>query len=158
MKLSGNSWLYILIMIFMMAVFGVSLSMKYTASKLLPMIVSGIVFVSAAMGLKEDISAAAKANTDSTEGKVGKKKTSKMDWHGNIVQTSWVAAFFLSIYFFGFLISIPVFVLAYMKTFGTRWLVAIIFAVLTPAIIYVVFERAMGVDLYRGALFEWLGY
>jgi len=66
--------------------------------------------------------------------------------------------FFVAIYLLGFIIAIPLFILAYMKAHGTRWLAAITFAILTPTIIYGIFELALGVVLYRGLLFAWLGY
>ena len=56
----------------------------------------------------------------------------------------------------GFIVAIPVFVFAYMKTHGEGWIFAIIAAALTAAAIYGVFEIALKAELYQGILFIWL--
>jgi hypothetical protein len=53
----------------------------------------------------------------------------------------------------GFIIAIPLFVVSYMRWLGTRWRVATISALLMLALVYGVFELAIGIDLYRGIIF-----
>ena len=52
----------------------------------------------------------------------------------------------------GFMVAIPLFLLSYLKAHGTKWRLAIIFAVLTTATIYGVFILALDVNLYQGFL------
>jgi hypothetical protein len=57
----------------------------------------------------------------------------------------------------GYLIAIPLFVLFYMKRLGARWLTVVISTLLTTGFIYVVFEIALELKLYRGLLLTLLG-
>ncbi|MFC1893793.1 tripartite tricarboxylate transporter TctB family protein [Chloroflexota bacterium] len=66
---------------------------------------------------------------------------------------AWLVGFALFIYLLGFLIAVPLYTLFYMKQRGSRWLGAFVTAVLFTAIIYIVFEVALGVILYKGVLF-----
>ena len=159
MKLSGNSYFLIVIMVIMLVVIGLSLGMEGIKSKLLPLIIGGTTFVLASIGLAKEISAkgepgATVAGGQTDRGEGGKK--------GGLIRYlrigAWVVGFFLAISLLGYIIAIPLFVLSYMRSHGTRWLVAIIFGVITPVFIYSLFEFVLGADLYRGLLFAWLGY
>ncbi len=66
---------------------------------------------------------------------------------------AWLAGFFLAIYVVGFLAAIFLFMLGYMKTHGTKWLIATIFAIVTTTIVYGLFVALLKVYLYKGLLF-----
>ena len=156
MKIKGSSYFFMVIMAFMLVAIGLSLRMEYFESKLLPLVIGGAVFVLSAIGLWREILAGKKQEAAVTEGDTTKvtEEEAKESWRGYLLAGAWVVGFFLGIYLVGFVIAIPVFVLFYMKSHGTRWLVAITFAALTTVLIYGVFEFALGVDLYRGLFFS----
>jgi hypothetical protein len=131
--------------------------MEEFASKLLPLVISSAVFILSAIKLGRDILSRDEQGVTATEGETGGEKGAKGGWLGYLAAGAWGVGFFLAIYLLGFMIAIPLFVLAYMKSHGTRWFVAITFAVLTPLLIYGVFELALRVTLFRGSLFAWLG-
>jgi len=149
-KLSIDAYIFILVIAVMLAVIAISLTMPYLASKMLPLMVSSIVLIAAAIGLRKELSASPKAAKAS-----GKKDgTDKAGRLGYLIHGGWVVAFFTAIYLVGFLVSMPLFMLFYMKWLGARWRTSFIFAVLTPLIIWAIFERAIGLELYRGLFFS----
>ena len=153
MKMRGISYFYLIIMVIMLVIIGLSLRMEYFASKLLPLVFSSTVFVLAAIGLGREILTKEKSGATVAGGEAGKQEESRESWRGSLVAGAWVAGFFLVIYLLGFIIAIPLFVLSYMKLHGTRWVVAIVFAVLASALIYGGFELALKVNLYKGLVF-----
>ena len=56
------------------------------------------------------------------------------------------------------MIAILVFVGAYMKQHGSRWLAVVTTAVIFTGIMYAVFNAALKADLYKGQLPMWLGF
>ena len=158
MKLRANSYVYIIIILLMLFVVLWSLlRMESFESKLLPLLFGSIVFILAVIGLGNEILAGGKPKTTATESQASKREETGERWGGYLANGSWLAGFILGIYLLGFIIAIPLFVLSYMKWLGTRWITAIIWSIVSPAIIYGVFEVALDVDLYRGLLLTWLG-
>lgn len=143
MKLRGASS-YVLIAIALIAVvfFVVSLSYHSYKSKLLPMIFSGIIFILAVIQLWQE----------SKQGQKQKKDKKKEHWRPVLAHATWIVGFALGIYLAGFVAAIPVFVLAYTKSHGGKWLGSIIFAVLLAGFCYGAFKYLLNVDLYPGAL------
>ncbi len=154
MKIRGSSYFLIVIMIIMLVIIGLSLRMEYFESKLLPLVIGSAVFVLAAIGLGREIMAGGEREATVARGETTTREETREGWRGYLLAGAWVAGFFLAIYLLGFIIAIPVFILAYMKSHGTRWLAAIAFAILSPLVIYGVFELALRVILYRGLLFS----
>ena len=131
-----------------------SLRLERFDSKLVPLIMSSSVFILAVIGLGREMLAKDKsAATSAKDETIGVEDVEKEGIREYLPIGAWLAGFTLAIYLLGFLISIPVFVLAYMKSHGVRWLVAIVSAILTGALIYGVFELVLIVTLYRGLLF-----
>jgi hypothetical protein len=155
MKIKGSSYLFIAIMIFMLVIIGFSLRMEYLESRLLPLVISSVVFVLAAIGLVRKIMVDVKAEVTVTEGETTIREKPGESWRSYLLAGAWLAGFMLTIYLLGFIVAIPLFILAYMKSHGTRWLVAITFAILTTLLIYGLFELALGVILYRGLVPSW---
>ena len=158
MKMRGSSYFYIVIMVIMLVIIGLSLRMEYIESKLLPLIIGGLIFVLAAVGLRREILAGDEREATVAGGETTRREEAGGGWRGYLYTGAWVVGFFLAIYLLGFIIAIPLFIFSYMKSYGTRWLVAIIFTILTPLLIYGLFELTLHVILYRGLLFTWLGY
>lgn len=152
-KISGSAYFYIVIMVLTLVIIGLSLGMKYFDSKLLPLIIGGAVFVLAAIGLMLETKA-----RDKQRGEKTRSAATREGWRGYWFAGAWVVGLFLAIGLLGFIIAIPLYILAYMKSHDTRWLTAIAFAILTSLFIYGIFELALRIPLYRGLLLSWLGY
>lgn len=158
MKLRVNFYFLIILMASMLVIIGLSLTMAAFKSKLLPIMISSTVLVLAAIGLKQEISARDKpesATAADKEEESGAEDTEK-GLRSYLPVWAWLIGFALAIYLLGFLVAMPLFVLAYMKKNGIGWLMAIISAILTSVFVYGVFELALSVELYRGLLFTWL--
>ena len=145
MKLRPGSYFLIFVMALSLAIALGSITLRYQSTKILPMIVGGLIFVLAAIALIRDL-------------------LSKKDTRGPEEETpltaywrtgTWVVVFALAIYLLGFLISIPLFIILYLKRHGTGWLKSIIIGAVTTAVLYSAFEIALKIDLYRGLLFSW---
>lgn len=152
--MKGSSYFFLVIMAVVLTFIVLSLGMVNLKSKLLPLLIGGAVFALAAGGLIGDI-----------VGKDGRKVSSTMDsdrpeskqtWGKHLPIGLWIVGFFLGIILFGFLVAMPLFVLGYMKKNGVNWLPALSATVLTSAFIYVMFEVALNVVLYRGLVFSWV--
>ena len=156
MKITGNSYFLIVIMVLMLVMINLSLRMEYFTSKLLPLLISIIVFILAAIGLVQDITAKDKAKVTVIEDEMSKKEEAGEKLRDYLPMGAWVVGVSVVIYLLGFIITIPLFVLAYMKSHGVKWLVSITSAVLITLLIYGGFELALRVALYRGLLFTLL--
>ena len=154
MKMRGSSYFYIVIMVVMLIAIGLSLNMEHIESKLLPLLIGGTVFVLATIGLVREILSGEEHKATGIEADGKEKEVA--GWRGYLRPGAWVVGFFLAIYLLGFIVAIPLFILAFIKSHGARWLSAIISAVITSALIYVIFELGLRVILYRGLLFTWL--
>jgi len=160
MKMGANSYTYVAVLVLALVIIALSMQLKYLSTKQLPLIIGGIIFVVAAIGLVRDIRARNKPKTAATNGKTVDETETEINesWYGYALNGAWVLGFFLGITFLGFILAIPVFLIVYLMVHGMKWYSATIFAVLTSAIVYVVFVLALDLDLYKGLLFIWLGY
>ncbi|MFC1945490.1 tripartite tricarboxylate transporter TctB family protein [Chloroflexota bacterium] len=69
----------------------------------------------------------------------------------------WLVGFWAAIYIVGFIVAIPSFILAYMKTRGVSWLTSIISAVVITGIVYAVFIQLFNIHLYEGLIYlKWI--
>jgi hypothetical protein len=69
------------------------------------------------------------------------------------VTTAWIGGFTLSIWLLGFVIGMPLFVLAYVRLNGEKWLWTILLPVGMFAIVYYGFGLLLETPLYEGFLF-----
>jgi small-conductance mechanosensitive channel len=145
MKLKPGSYFIILVMAVSLAVILGALSLEFKSIRVLPMVIGGIVFSLAAISLVRDL--LSKKETRGPE----EEKSLRTYWP----TAAWIASFALAIYLLGFLIAIPLFILSYLKSKGRGWLGCIIVAGITTGLIYLAFEFALQVKLYRGLLFSW---
>jgi hypothetical protein len=151
MKIRSDSYSYMAVMVIMLVFIGLSLRMEYFSAKVIPLIIAGISFGLAAIGLAKEVWG--KARTELI-GEMGGGAEATESWGRYLVIGAWGAGFFLAIYLLGFFIAITLFILSSMRFRGTRWWVAILFAIITPAFIYGLFELALQIELYRGLLFS----
>jgi len=158
MKIRGVSYFYILIIVIMLLVMGLSLRMPYFESKLIPLVVSGLIFILAAIALRRQILIENKLRTTIKEYEAENGESNIQEVRGYLIGVAWVAGFILAVYLVGFIIAIPLLILTYMRSHGIGWPSTVIFAVLLPVIVYFLFEVTMGVELHLGLLLTSLGY
>ena len=156
MKTRANAYFFLIVMIIMLATIVWSLRMDYFLSKLLPIIIASIVFVLAATGLIREVLGKEEQTSKTTKGETDGKDEAGQVWHDYLRSGSWILGFLFAVYLLGFITTIPMFVLGYMKSQGVRWLTALTSAVLTPIITYGIFEVGLQITLYRGLLFSLL--
>lgn len=158
MKLRSIAYVYIVIEVILLIIIASSLMMEYLTSKLLPLLVSSLAFVLVATGLAKEIKGGNKPREARTGDETsGWEKTGETG-RGYLINSAWLGGFTLSIYLLGFIVTIPAFVLSYMKWLGTSWLAAFVYTVITTLLVFAIFELALKVQLYRGILLIWLGY
>ena len=153
MKLRGNSYFLIVIMVIVLVMIVLSLRMEFLTSKLLPLLIGSIVFILAAIGLVQEIVTRDETKAITNESETGEGEKVRIRLREYLPIGSWVIGVTLAVYLVGFIITIPLFVFAYMKSHGVRWLLSITAAVLTTVFVYTLFELALRVELYRGLLF-----
>ena len=67
---------------------------------------------------------------------------------------AWMAGLLVMIYLIGHLVSVPLFVLLYLKLHGERWLLTISVSLGALAVVYLGFIIALGRPLHEGLLFR----
>ena len=66
----------------------------------------------------------------------------------------WVFVLVGMIWVFGFLVTIPLYTLVFMKVRRESWLASLLFAVIGFAVLYLLFIVALNIELYPGLVFE----
>ena len=158
MKLSGNSKFFIIIIAITLITMVKSLTLEDFQAKFLPILLSSLIFILASIGLWRDVSARGKQPAEAIDSEVDPRENLMVEWRKYLIHSAWVLGLALGIFFLGFLITIPVFILLYMRSLGTKWHVALLVSILTPALFYILFEFVLHVELYRGLVFKWLGF
>jgi len=136
-------------MIVTVAIIVASFEFKNTATKMFPLIAASFVFAMAAIQLIKEISAQVGTNP-SVKNNNNSAEETPAHWYKYLPMGAWVVGFVLASYLAGFLIAVPLFILSYMKVYGSKWLTAAITAALFTAFIYSVFELALEIPLYGG--------
>ncbi|MDP2269060.1 MAG: tripartite tricarboxylate transporter TctB family protein, partial [Deltaproteobacteria bacterium] len=70
------------------------------------------------------------------------------------VMMGWMALLVTMIWILGFLITIPVYTILYMKSMRESWRLSIIFAISGFAILYLLFVVCLNMELYPGLIFQ----
>ena len=146
---------YFVIFLLLLGLFGIgmSLTFQYLAAILLPLLLSSVIFVLAAIQLSKELRSRDKEQT-ATEEKPQPDVETRVELRRFGSAIGWLAGFVLAIYLLGFLIAIPLFVFSYLKGHGRGWLTAIVLAVIAIGLIYGIFEFGLKAYLYRGLLFS----
>ena len=159
MKLKSSSYFLLLVLIFAFCMGVSALGYSNIKDKAIPLCISGLVIVLGVIQLLRELMEAKKEVKEKAEnGAEGGRVFSEMKSY--LLIFAWIAGLVVSIYIFGFLISIFLFIAAYLKTTGSSWSMSIIPAIITTAIVYAVFIRFLGGELFPGIVFggyiEWL--
>ena len=149
MRKKPEAYFLIFILLVSLALIIRSIAFPYLESKLLPLIIGGIVFVLTAVALIMELRAKEKPKRVREPWEGEELELRQYGWTG-----AWLGGYALAIYLLGFIIATPVFVLSYLKLHGTGWLITIIITVVTTAFVYGVFELILRITLYRGLLFS----
>ena len=157
-KLTGSACSLIVVIVLMLAVISLSQKLEYSASKLLPLIIGGFVLILAIIALITEFLSGSSQDT-STERVKATTEEKDADNRRKVYleMGGWLFGYAIAIYLFGFMISTPVFVGAYMKRHGSGWPSVVITAGIFSVIFYTVFNVALQADLYSGRLLMWLG-
>jgi len=152
MKTKPGLYCLIVIILLMLGVLITSAGFRQIEAKLLPMVVAGVVLFLSVIELVRE----AKGNKGSPsqkESAAGADEASKGLLGRYLYEGAWIIGFFLGIYLVGFLAAMALFILAYLKLHGRRWLISIIMAVTVTLFSYATFYL-LGVDSYPGLLFR----
>ena len=155
-KITGSACSLIVVIGIVIAVIALSRKMEYPASKLLPIIIGVTVLILATIALVLEILTGSVQNAaaDKREGAEGDADNRRKVYLG---MAGWLFGYAIAIYVFGFMISTPVFVGAYMKRHGAGWSGVVATAAIFSVIFYAVFNLALQADLYQGRLLMLLG-
>jgi len=151
-KIKANACIVMGIMGIALIAIVLSLGMGHWKSKLLPLILSGLILILGAIELRGEIVEGDKSPTPMREGETSENKESKRILRGYLVTGAWVGGFLVAILLLGFLIAIPLFTLSYMKLHGSTWRGAISLSIFVLGFMYVISEPLAGIKLYRGLL------
>ncbi|OGA12966.1 MAG: hypothetical protein A3G25_02075 [Betaproteobacteria bacterium RIFCSPLOWO2_12_FULL_63_13] len=150
MKMRPSTYLVITTLVVTAVVIAYSLTYPYLESKLLPVLVGSILFILTGIQLIKELRLPEDTSAPMME---------RAPEYGLIEcapSAAWIVGLCLAIYLFGFMASIPVFVIAYIKSHGRGWSMAIGVAASLTAFIYVVFIELLQVDLHPGLFMDFL--
>lgn len=153
MKSKKDIYAYAFTLLLGIAVFANSFNFVYTSSKMLPLIVSGAMVIMSLAGL---IRAVVKYRAPAAEA-AGPREERKGREGRSLVpylrSSAWMVGLLVGVWLVGFIPSMFVMILAYLKTHQAKWLTSIITAALTTGVIYGLFVFLLDVELFEGILF-----
>ena len=136
MKTRHSIYIVICYALLMLIFFFHAFSLEYWKTKLMPLMVSGIGFILAAIEIikevrqrKQDVS----GETDSAE-----RVEPQSPLQGYFYEGGWLVSLFIGFYLLGF-ISFPLFIVTYLKVHGRGWGTCLLFAAVMPMISYSIF-------------------
>lgn len=155
---SGSTFALIALMAIMVAVIILSIELKDLKSSFLPLLFSITIFILAAVRLRKELLLEGKVETTGSDDDTIMDIGIRGDWRVLSIAGAWVFSFVLASYLLGFIPAMLLVTFFYTRTHGVGWLTSILMTILIPAIIWVIFELALKVILYRGLIFTLLGY
>lgn len=152
MKIKGSFWVALFFLL--LGLFGIiqSLTFRYWESMVMPLAISGLIFIMASVEAGKELHHQSKREELSLE-KTSEESKSKVEIKRFGLVFGWTAGLCLAIYLLGFYIAVPIFAFAYLKWRGRSWLTAIIFAIAILVFIYIVFNIGLKSPLYKGLIF-----
>jgi hypothetical protein len=86
------------------------------------------------------------------------EETEKESPRRTLAAVGWMVGFFAAIVLAGFLVAVPLFVLAYLRIQGREsWTLSLIFTVAVWAVFYGLFDRLLHLPFPPGSIQGWLG-
>jgi len=159
--MKGHIAFYIaLLTVSLFAIVWAMVKMPSFETNFLPLVFSSMIFLLTGIGLWRDIWADAKPEANKTKEStvtgVGDGGIDEESWGRLMLQSAWIGGFLLAVYLIGMLVSIPLFVLFYMRFLSTQWNGAIMGAIFTSIVTYIVLHYILEIELYRGLLLSLL--
>jgi hypothetical protein len=156
MRSKINVYLLITILIISLVFAGVSFTYASMKMKLLPLIVCGLILILSAIELIKEVSNRKKTSgeTKLTAEELEVRAEASSDIRGDMVGFAWFVGLIIAVCLIGFMISIPLFILVYLKIYGCKWRTAIITSIVMITIIYLTFIQLLQADLYGGIFFK----
>jgi hypothetical protein len=139
----------------MMAVVAIASGYPYLQAKLSVIFSGGLVLVLALVQLVRELRAAKQSAEEPKAKHKAQEQSASPAVYG--LEAAWMAGFALAIYLLGFLIAIPLYICAYMKSHGARWLASILTGVLMAVFCYVIFVLVLEMKLHQGEIIIRLG-
>jgi hypothetical protein len=151
-RITPTGYFLIIVLIVMAVFFVTSLNYEMLKVKLMPSIMSGLTMVFAAIALVRDFKAGTKATqaTDE-EGDViedEEKQATPLSAYFNAFY--WVAGLIALIYFLGFLVGMPIWMIVFLMKNNTKWWKALPQGVGFTILVYLVFTTGLHVELFKG--------
>lgn len=150
MKLKADNYFLIIILVGMIVLLYTSLNMEHWEAKVLPIMISLMILSLGIFQLVKDL----RSNDQITR----KEEKSKADKKVRLVRMlsamGWITGSAISCYVFGFLLTILLFMVPYLKLKKRSWMVTIVTTIGTAVSIYIIFEYLMGFELYRGVIYK----
>ena len=153
MKIKPSSYFLIVLLVIAIVALVYGLTFPTMKAKLVPIVISGIILVLASVELARELMASVKSNQEIEAESEKAEAGTKGELHRYILGFGWMAALAAGIYLVGFLIAVPLFVIAYLKLNSRRWLISIGMAAAMAIFIYGIFVVVLRVDLYPGLIF-----
>lgn len=150
MKGRSNLYSYIVALAVMTSLLVMIIRLEYPMAQHVPYIAVGLGLAATIAGLlravliKEKLVTALRSDEVRMEAEEGLQ-----GWRRHMILV-WLAVVYVTFAVFGIIIGTGLFVGSYMKFYGARWWVAVLFAIVTPAFIYLLFKVALGLYLYNG--------
>ena len=129
----------------------VSFNFQYLETKLMPMVVAGIILILACIELYRERSQQQTQSPDHDATFEHKEIIKKY-----LFEATWVLGLLFAVYFFGFLLAIPAFIFFYLKIHQKSWKISILVSIVTTALLYGSFQYLLQADLYQGIILETL--
>jgi hypothetical protein len=157
-KLSPTGYFLIFVILGMTVFFVTSLNYEELQVKLMPLLMSGFTILLSLIALVQDIRSGSKAAMPTDEdGDVIEDADKRGTTIGDYFKAfGWFAALIVSVYFLGFILATPLWMLAYLGKTGMQGWKAALFGVVLTIIIYLVFTVVLQVQLYQGMAGGWL--
>jgi len=132
---------------------GFSLTFKRWEAIGLPLMLGTIILILSVIELRKELRRKKRLETD--DGATGEQEAkTERETRRFYLVLGWIVGFALGTYVLGYLISMPIFAIAYLRNHGRSWLVTICFAAIVTAFIYGVFEIGFTLRLYRGLIWN----
>ena len=123
----------------------------------LPLFFGSVIIVVSAVELVRELKGKGVAETEVGEGEESQPGPGgRIEFGRFCLSFGWVACFSGVTYLLGFLVSIPLFVIAYLRVQRRGWPMALGFGVAMTVAVYGIFDVGLKAALYRGAVWEWV--
>ena len=140
----------------MIAVITIASGYPYLQAKLSLIFSGGLVLVLALVQLVRELSLAKQKAAEPHAEPKARKHNASLAFYA--IEAAWMAGFGLTIYLFGFIIAIPLYICAYMKLHGARWPVSIMTGGGMAVFCYIIFVLVLEMRLYPGEVIMRLGF